>query len=88
MLNTITPDQAAQMLQLGATTVDVREPDEHAPQRLPGARNPPQSRLAESHLVVPAARTGRVPCHLPPPIAGHARALASAGRRCQAPDCD
>ena len=42
MLRTITPAEAARLLrEEGATLVDVREPDEHARQRIPGARNLP-----------------------------------------------
>jgi rhodanese-related sulfurtransferase len=57
MLQTITPDAAARLLRDGsATLVDVREPDEHARERIPGARNLPLSRLEEMEQMVPPAR--------------------------------
>lgn len=48
MLKTITPEDAARLLrEAGAMLVDVREPDEHARERIPGARNLPLSKLEE-----------------------------------------
>ena len=42
MLRTITAEEAARLLREdGAMLVDVREPDEHARERIPGARNLP-----------------------------------------------
>ena len=43
-MKTITPQDAAALLRDGGTLVDVREPDEHAHERIPGARNLPLSR--------------------------------------------
>lgn len=40
-LRTITPVEAKRLLDQGATLVDVRRPDEHARERIPGARNHP-----------------------------------------------
>jgi rhodanese-related sulfurtransferase len=37
-MKTISPQDAAALLRDGATLVDVREPDEHARARIPGAR--------------------------------------------------
>lgn len=51
MLKTIAPEGAARLLREGgATLVDVREPDEHARERIPGALNLPLSRLGEAEL--------------------------------------
>jgi rhodanese-related sulfurtransferase len=44
-LPTITPAEAKRMLDEGATLVDVRSPDEHARERIAGARNHPLERL-------------------------------------------
>lgn len=53
MLKTISPQAAATLLREGgATLVDVREPDEHARERIPGARSLPLSRLEEAELAV------------------------------------
>jgi rhodanese-related sulfurtransferase len=44
-LPTITPAEAKRLLDEGAVLVDVRGPDEHARERIPGARNHPLDRL-------------------------------------------
>jgi len=44
-LQTIDPATAKRMIDEGALLVDIREPDEHARERVPGARNAPLSRL-------------------------------------------
>ena len=84
MLNTITPDQAAQMLREGATLVDVREPDEHARERIPGARNLPLSRLAEAELAVQAGRPVLFHCRSGARTAGQAAQLAAKAGGCEA----
>ena len=40
-LPTITPAEAKRLLDEGATLIDIRGPDEHARERIPGARNHP-----------------------------------------------
>lgn len=84
MLKTITPDQAAQMLREGATLVDVREPDEHARERIPGARNLPLSRLAEAELAVQAGRPVLFHCRSGARTAGQAAQLAEKAGACEA----
>jgi rhodanese-related sulfurtransferase len=44
-LQTIDPLTAKRLIDNGALLVDIREPDEHARERVPGARNTPLSRL-------------------------------------------
>ena len=44
-LQTIDPAAAKRLIDQGAILVDIREPDEHARERVPGARNTPLSRL-------------------------------------------
>ena len=39
VLKTISPDRAAELMRQGAVLVDVREADEHARERIPGARH-------------------------------------------------
>ena len=57
MLKTITPAEAARLLrEEGAILVDIREPDEHAREHVPGARNLPLSRLEEVELAVQQGR--------------------------------
>lgn len=42
---TVTPTQARTMIAAGARLVDIRSPDEHARERIPGAENLPLDRL-------------------------------------------
>jgi rhodanese-related sulfurtransferase len=73
-LPAITPEEAQRLLADGAILVDIREPDEHARQHIPGARHLPLSRLDEVDLAV----------HEGKPVIFHcrsgARTLANAGR--------
>jgi rhodanese-related sulfurtransferase len=84
MLQTITPDQAAQLLREGATLVDVREPDEHARERIPGARNLPLSRLGEAAPTLPAGRPVLFHCRSGARTAGQAAQLAAKAGACEA----
>ncbi|MFO1079651.1 MAG: rhodanese-like domain-containing protein [Reyranellaceae bacterium] len=43
---TVDPRQAQRLVEQGAVLVDIREPGEHARERIPGARHNPLSRLA------------------------------------------
>ena len=48
-LQTISPERAAELVRRGAVLIDIREADEHARERIPGARHHALSRLdAES----------------------------------------
>jgi len=47
-LPTIKPAEARDLLDRGAILVDIREADEHARERIPGARNLPLSKLDEA----------------------------------------
>ena len=51
-MQTIKPEAAAALLREGATLIDVREPDEHARERIPGARNMPLSQIEEAEFAV------------------------------------
>lgn len=46
MLPTIDALTAKRLIDEGALLIDIREPNEHAQERVPGARNQPLSRLA------------------------------------------
>lgn len=43
----IPPAEAQRLIETGASLVDIREPDEHARERIPGAINVPMNRLME-----------------------------------------
>ena len=46
-LPTITPEQAKQLIAQGATVIDVRDPNEHVREHIPGARNVPLTALTK-----------------------------------------
>ena len=78
MLTTITPEDAARLLrEEGATLVDVREPDEHARERIPGARNLPLSRLEEAELAVQGGRPVLFHCRSGARTEGNAARMAA-----------
>jgi rhodanese-related sulfurtransferase len=85
VLNTITPDEAARLLREGgATLVDVREADEHARERIPGARNLPLSRLEEAELAVHQGKPVLFHCRSGARTAGNADRLAAKAGLCEA----
>ena len=78
---TISPQRAKEILDQGASLVDIREADEHARERIPGARH------------VPLAGIGHVAFEPGGTIVFHcksgARTLGNAARlKAAAPDCD
>src|SRR5581483_436968 len=50
-LKTITPERAAELIRAGAALVDIREADEYAREKIPGARHRPLSRLGAEQFV-------------------------------------
>ena len=76
----ISPQDAKRMLDDGAILVDIREPDEHAREHVPGARNTPLARLdslpADAKAIVFHCRSGAR-------TSGNAARLATAAR-CEA----
>lgn len=85
MLRPIPPEEAARLLrEQGAVLVDVREPDEHARQRIPGARNLPLSRLEEAELALEAGRPVLFHCRSGARTEGHAERLAAKAGACEA----
>jgi rhodanese-related sulfurtransferase len=51
-LSTIEPSEARRLLDSGAVLIDIREADEHAREKIPGARHLPLSKLDEADLAV------------------------------------
>ena len=82
MLKTITPEDAARQLREGgATLVDVREPDEHARERIPGAQNLPLSQLEAAGLALRGSGPVLFHCRSGARTQGSAaRLVAKAGR--------
>lgn len=84
MLKTISPEDAARMLREGATLVDVREPDEHARTRIPGARNLPLSKLEEAELALHDGKPVLFHCRSGARTEGNAARLAAKAGACEA----
>lgn len=83
-MKTITPQDAAALLRDGATLVDVREPDEHARARIPGARSLPLSRLEEAELIAQEQKPVLFHCHSGARTAAHADRLSTKAGLCEA----
>ena len=83
-MKTITPQDAAALLRDGATLVDVREPDEHARERIPGARSLPLSRLEEAELAVHNGKPVVFHCRSGARTAGNADRLNAEAGLCEA----
>lgn len=77
MLQRITPAEATRRLREGAMLIDVREPDEHARERIPGARNLPLSRLEATELVAKPGQAVVFHCRSGARTQGHAPRLAA-----------
>ncbi|MCS6890614.1 MAG: rhodanese family protein [Rhodovarius sp.] len=84
MLPTISPAEASRLLAQGAVLIDVREPDEHARARIPGATNLPLSRLKEAELAVEAGKPVLFHCQSGARTAAAAADLAAKAGGCQA----
>ena len=84
MLTPLSPDAAARLLRQGATLVDVREPEEHARMRIPGAVSLPLSRLGAADAVLPAGRAVVFHCRSGARTAGHADALVASAAGAEA----
>ena len=83
-LQTISPERAAELVRRGAVLIDIREADEHARERIPGARHHALSRMdAES-----PARSGDevlvFHCRSGARTRGHAARLSAAAATCEA----
>lgn len=83
-LKTVTPEQAKHLLGDGAILVDIREADERARERIPGARHLPLSKLDETELALPEGKPVLFHCR------SGTRTLANAPRLADrvAPGCD
>ena len=84
MLQSISPQEAAQKLRDGATLVDIREPDEHARARIPGAASLPLSRLEEAELAVHQGHPVLFHCRSGARTEGNAARLAAKAGPCEA----
>lgn len=82
-LPVVSPSEAKRLLDQGAMLVDIREADEHAREKIPGARHLPLSKLDEADLALPPGKPVLFHCR------SGARTLANAGRlAAKAGGCD
>jgi rhodanese-related sulfurtransferase len=81
----ISPQQAKAMLDDGGILVDIREPDEHARERIAEAKHMPLSLLDDADLSVHRGRPVIFHCRTGARTIGHApRLAAKVGGECQA----
>ncbi len=84
-LRTVPPAEARRLIADGAILVDVREPDEHARERIPGARHLPLSQLDDAELAVHQGKPVIFHCRSGArTIANAPRLAARAGEACEA----
>lgn len=75
-LPTLSPTDAKRLLDEGAILVDIREPDEHARERIPGARHSPLSKVSEAGLATLAGKPVIFHCRSGARTQGNAQSLA------------
>jgi len=82
-LKTVSPERAVELVRAGAVLVDVREADEHARERIPGARHHALTRIDRDN----PARSGDdvliFHCRSGARTKGNASRLAAAARDCE-----
>jgi rhodanese-related sulfurtransferase len=84
-MRNVTPHEARRLIEDGAVLVDIREADEQARERIPGARHLPLSRLDDPDVAAPKGRTVIFHCRSGARTkAQSARLAAKAGDGCQA----
>lgn len=82
-LKTISPARAAELIKQGAVLIDIREADEHARERIPGARHHALSRI-DSHTPAHAGDEVLVfHCRSGARTKGNAPKLAAAAGKCE-----
>ena len=84
-LRTITPREAKRLVDEGAVLIDIREADEHARERIPGARHIALSKLDGSDLAAPGGQAVIFHCRSGARTkANSAQLAAKAGDECEA----
>jgi rhodanese-related sulfurtransferase len=82
-LQTITPERAAELMRDGAVMIDIREANEHARERIPGARHHALSRLDAEHPAQPGDEVLVFHCRSGARTQANAPRLSSAGGSCE-----
>jgi rhodanese-related sulfurtransferase len=83
-LKTISPAQAADLVRRGAVLIDVRDADEYARERIPGARHHSLSQIRSQTPVGPGDQTVVFHCRSGARTAGNAALLEAAAAGCEA----
>ena len=82
-LQTISPARAAELVRKGAILIDIREADEHARERIPGARHHALSRLDKDAPVRPGDEVLVFHCRSGARTKSNAGKLAAAAQSCE-----
>jgi rhodanese-related sulfurtransferase len=82
-ITSISPNKAQQLIDEGAALVDIREADEHARARIPGAVHLPLSKMEGASDVLEAGRTVIFHCKSGARTGGNATRLAQAAQGCR-----
>lgn len=84
VLQTISPAKAAALIKQGAVLVDIREADEHAREKIPGAAHRPLSRLEAQDFSGLAGKVAVFHCRSGARTQGNAARLSAAAGGCDA----
>jgi rhodanese-related sulfurtransferase len=76
-LRTISPREANHLMENGAVLIDIREAEEHARERIPGARHVPISKLDEIDFAAHRGQTVIFHCRSGARTKGHSARLAA-----------
>lgn len=82
-LKTISPERAAELIRSGAVLIDIREADEHARERIPGARHHALSRIDKDTVVREGDDVLVFHCRSGARTKGNAARLATATPACE-----
>jgi rhodanese-related sulfurtransferase len=82
-LKTISPERAADLVRSGAVLIDIREADEHARERIPGAHHHALSRIDHDNPVRAGDDVVIFHCRSGARTKGSAERLAAAAPRCE-----
>jgi rhodanese-related sulfurtransferase len=83
-IETVSPARAAEMMRQGAALIDIREADEHARERIPGARHVALGRIGSETLVRDGDRVLIFHCRSGARTRANAARLATASSTCKA----
>ena len=82
-LKTIEPQRAAELMRQGAVLIDIREADEHARERIPGARHHALSRIDADNLARPGDEVLVFHCRSGARTKANAPRLAATAASCE-----